>query len=185
MTEGQEPTTEVQATQDDRPQDGQTETAAAQAAEQQVFDAEYVKKLRQEAAGYRTQLRDMQRAEEERAKATEEAEAKQLADQQKWRELAEKRTKEIDGLKPYKEQAERYNAALLAILKAQRQGLPDHMIELLDRLDPVDQLEWIAKHGESAARPRAPQTNAAAPIGVKPQADPQEKITELRQRFGF
>ena len=86
-------------------------------------------------------------------------------------------------MKPYKETAERYKGALAAILATQRGNLPGHVIELLDRLDPVDQLEYIAKHQKELAAPNAPQINAGTPNGQPAEVSSEAKLAELRQRF--
>lgn len=126
---------------------------------------------------------EQEKAGQAAAQAAEAAEAERLAKQQEWQTLAEKRQAALDEMKPYKETAERYKGALAAILEAQRGGLPGHVVELLDKLDPVDQLEYIAKHQAELAKPAPPNTNAAAPNAPKPPEDAEAKAQELRQRF--
>lgn len=126
---------------------------------------------------------EQEKAGQAAALAAEAADAERLAQQQEWQTLAEKRQKALDELKPYKETAERYKGALGLILETQRANLPGHVVELLDKLDPVDQLEYIAKHQVELARPAPPNTNAAAPNAQKPPEDAEAKANELRQRF--
>jgi hypothetical protein len=126
---------------------------------------------------------EQEKASKAQAQAAEAAEAERLAKAQEWQTLAEKRQAALDELKPYKETAERYKGALAAILATQRGNLPGHVIELLDKLDPVDQLEYIAKHQKELAAPAAPQINAAAPNGAAGPENPEAKLAELRQRF--
>lgn len=126
---------------------------------------------------------EQEKASQAQAQAAEAAEAERLAQQQEWQTLAEKRAKEVEALKPVQERATRYEAALKALLETHRQGLPGHVVELLDKLDPVDQLEYIAKHQAELARPAPPNTNAAAPNAQKPPEDAEAKANELRQRF--
>lgn len=40
--------------------------------------------------------------------------------------------------------AQRFEAALNGLLEKQRKAVPDHLQALLDKLDPVEQLEWLA-----------------------------------------
>lgn len=122
-----------------------------------TFDAAYVRKLREEAAAYRKQLEAHEKADAERKDADEKAETQRLAEQAKWQELAEKRTGELDALKAeHKAQAEtakRYADALAVYLTKEREGVPDEIGILLDRLDVVDQLAYIAEQREKWAKP--------------------------------
>ena len=91
-------------------------------------------------------LAELAKAEDSRkaqAKLDEEA---RLAEGQKYQELAEKRKAEIDELSPLKDKAIRYAAALTSLLETERKGLAKHILELLDKMDPADQLEYIAKN---------------------------------------
>jgi hypothetical protein len=64
-----------------------------------TFDASYVKELRDEAAGWRKQFRELEkRLTEFDAEKNKKVEA-DLADNQKWKELADKRDKELADLK--------------------------------------------------------------------------------------
>lgn len=88
------------------------------------------------------------------------AEAKSLIEQQKFKELADQRELRIKELEPVLEQNERLTAALKTHLDTQRADLPEHIIGLLDRLDTVDQLEWLATN-RSALTPT--RTNGVPP----------------------
>lgn len=146
-----------------------------------------IEKLRgfeKESKELKKRLREIEQQEQDKAKAAKAAEAKRLEEQQEWRELAEKRQAALVELEPYKEMAERYKGALGAVLEAQRKGLPEHITTLLDKLDPVDQLAWIADNQEAIRKPTVPQTNAGAPA-AKAKEDPSARLDELRQRFRF
>jgi hypothetical protein len=134
----------------------------------------------QEMKRWRT---EQEKAAQAAAHAAEAAEAERLAKAQEWQTLAEKRQAALDELKPYKDTADRYKGALAAILAVQRQGLASHVVELLDKLDPVDQLEYIAKHQKELAAPSAPQINAGTPNGQPAPESSEAKLAELRQRF--
>lgn len=144
---------------------------------------ERFKAVNTELAEMRRWRTEQEKAAQTAAQAAEAAEAERMAQQQEWQKLAEKRQAALDEMKPYKETAERYKGALAAILEAQRANLPGHVVELLDKLDPVDQLEYIARHQVELARPAPPNTNAAAPNAQRPPEDAEAKAQELRQRF--
>lgn len=97
--------------------------------------------------------RDRKKREKDEKEAKEKAESAALAEQEKWKELSEKQEKRVaelealvSELEPIKERAEKYEKSLLSFLKAEKEGLPDHILPLLDKLDVVDQLEYIAKN---------------------------------------
>lgn len=109
--------------------------------------------------------------EREREQARREAEEQRLEDQEEYRELAEQRQERIAELEQrvseaeaVTEENERLAAALERTLKAQREGLPEHVITLLDRLDPVEQMEYLADNAEILKKspggpPESPRPN--------------------------
>ncbi len=50
------------------------------------------------------------------------------------------------------EKAERYGGVLTKLLETQRAGLSEAITKLLDKLDPVDQLEWLAANKETISK---------------------------------
>lgn len=103
--------------------------------------------------------RERKKADAAAQKAREEAESKALADQQKFQELADKRGKALTDLEASattlttqleaeQGKAQRYEKALTAMLAEQRKRVPEHLHGLLDKLDPAEQLEWIAGNGD-------------------------------------
>jgi hypothetical protein len=56
---------------------------------------------------------------------------------------------QIEQLDTLTTERDRYMAALLEVAKREREGLPDPVVELLDRMDVSEQLDWIAKNRES------------------------------------
>jgi hypothetical protein len=101
------------------------------------------KELRKKLADYEAQ----QTAAAAQAKADQE---KQLADQAQWQTLAEQRAQELANASTerdsLRQQAATYEAALKAVLETQRKDLPPHILTLLDRLNPAEQLEYLAKN---------------------------------------
>jgi hypothetical protein len=128
--------------------------------------------------------REREKGEAATTKAREEAEAKALQEQQKWQELAEKRAGTVAGLEKKVAELEaatterdRYRTALDGYLKNEREGLPAHILTLLDRLDPVAQLEYIAANrvtlrpATTPAEGPPPSPKPGDPKIVKQQAD--------------
>lgn len=133
--------------------------------------------------------REKRKQEAATVKAKEDAEADALVKNQEWQKLAEQREgklgeleKRIAELEPYQEKTERYEKALKAHLETQRQGLAAHMLTLLDKLDPVEQLEYIAANREALNAPtqgqdgKRPAGTPATPApGGNNQLTPEEK----------
>lgn len=101
--------------------------------------------------------RERKKSEANAQKAKEQAEAKALEEQQKFQELAEKRGTKVAelestvgtltaDLEAATEEAKRYKAALNGLLEKQRKAVPEHLVALLDKLDPVEQLEWLSNN---------------------------------------
>lgn len=119
--------------------------------------------------------RERKKSEAATQKAREEAESKSLAEQQKYQELAEKRAKALTELETTaaetaakleaeQAKAQRYEKALNVYLADQRKRVPEHLYSLLDKLDPVEQLEWISTNGDKLT------TANGVPATPKPQA---------------
>lgn len=122
----------------------------------------------------------------ERMKKTQEAAAEKLKKQaeedalvknQEFQKLADERGKrvaELEGqvteLTTVREQAERYKGALEKYLEAERKGLPKHVLTLLEKLDPVDQIEYIAANRAELGKPAEQKIE-----GVPPSPNPKEK----------
>lgn len=119
------------------------------------------------------------------AKTAEEAEAKRLLEQQKYKELAEKHQTTIGELTPRAEAADRYEAALKAILEQQRQGRSEGVLQLLDNLPPDEQLKWLAANPlEEDKKRKPPQTNASARSTGNPAERSTAEIEELAAAYG-
>ncbi len=103
--------------------------------------------------------REKEKSQRASQRAKEAAEAQALADQKEFEKLAEKRGQKVSGLEADLEerggeleiatnQVERLTGALNTLLKAQREGLHEYIIPLLDKMDPVDQLDYLVKNRE-------------------------------------
>jgi len=99
------------------------------------------------------ELKKMQDAEAERQAAAKEAEEKGMLDQQEFEKLATKRKGELQAVTERVATLEAENKkneeALTKYLEAARKDLPEHILALLDKLDTVDQLEYIAANRET------------------------------------
>lgn len=93
---------------------------------------------------------------------------------------AEKVQRQLEKVQPKAEKAERYEQALQKHLEAQREGIPEHIGALLDRMDPVDQLEWISENREAIAESGKP---ASVGRGSAPgsSASPRLDFTTMSQ----
>jgi hypothetical protein len=148
-------------------QQGSAAGGASAGQEPETYDRAYVERLRAEAAKNRVDAKELREA---KAKL-DEIETNKLGE-------IERRDKQIADLKAQvaevetvRQRADRLEAALTAHLAAQRKGIEDKgVLELLDKLDPVDQLEWIAKHGATAAGGQRPGIPASPrPNGHRPE----------------
>ena len=96
---------------------------------------------------------------------------KALKDQGDFAKLADARLVEVDDanrrvaeLEPAVAERDRYRASLQKHLEARRKDLPDHILGLLDKLDPADQLDYLAEHGDAIkAPPPEPKPKGSTP----------------------
>lgn len=123
--------------------------------------------------------RERRKNEKEREKEKEELELKQLQEKEEWKELAEKSTAkaasleaqlaELDSLK---EKQDKYEKALKTYVDSLRKGIPEHVIMLLDKLDPVEQLEYISTNIDALRK---------KPIPESPDPADPEKLSEAER----
>jgi hypothetical protein len=134
--------------------------------------------------------REKKKAEKAAQTAKEEAEAKALEEQQEFQKLAEKHGKKADKLQGELDESlakleeatarvEAVEKALETHLKAQKDGLPESVLELLEKLDTVEQLEYLAKHGESLS---AKGGGGGVPPSPRP-ADGDQTVTTMCWQF--
>jgi hypothetical protein len=130
--------------------------------------------------------RERKTAEAKTQKDREDAEAARLKEQGEFEKLANQRAATITELEAkvtegetHKTRADRYETALKAHLETQRKDLPAHITALLDRMDPVDQLEYIAANREAlGAKPG--QNGSGIPATPKP--GDRKALTEEQQQ---
>lgn len=156
---------------EDTPQEGEEQDQQRDEENAETFDADYVKKLRQEAAKYRTE-----------AKANADA-AKRLAEIEESKKSEADRA--ADALKAQTERAETAEAALLRYEVATDKGVPPKAMRLLSgatreeiEASADDVLELIG----DAGKPRTPKPNPAQREGDSPVED---KDAAARAFFGI
>lgn len=145
-------------------------------------------------AAINAELRDLRKwrkeQEELQAQTSQEqqkAEEGRLAEQQQWQQLAEKQKAKVMELEPrLKETTERlakYEAALKIKVAAEMAKAPEHLRDLLEKLDVVEQLEWLAEHPEAlkpAMMNGVPATPAGPPNGQVPDNEAKKKAVNAR-----
>lgn len=127
--------------------------------------------------------REKDKSARDQAKAKEDAENKRLEESKAWEELAGKQKARITELEAAVAKvdeantlADRYKKALEARLKSDRDGLPAAVVTLLDKLDPVEQMEWIAKN--AAELKGTAGQGGAGKQGSGPGAGPKQGSTK-------
>lgn len=141
--------------------------------------------------------RASKKSDERAQKVKEDAEAKALEEQSKFQELAEKRGTKVAELETSvttltaqvesnQSEAQRYKAALSGLLEKQRKAVPEHLHTLLDKLDPVEQLEWLAGNTDkltpNTGVPGTPKGNNGMTEEQKQQAS-KDASSFYRSRF--
>lgn len=74
-------------------------------------------------------------------------------------------------------QLTRYQGAFKKLLEDKRSNLPEPVTKLLDQLDPLDQLEWIAENGSNLT-----QTFKPVPETPKPTGDSEKDQVQAKRR---
>lgn len=124
--------------------------------------------------------REKEGQEKATEKARKQAEEEALLKNQEFQKLAEDRGKRISELEPKlgelekaTQSSERYKSALEKYLENEKKGLPKHVLTLLEKLDPVEQIEYIAENREAFG--------TSGPEGVPPSPDPKERKLNEKQ----
>ena len=121
-----------------------------------------IRKLREFEKTAKVSLKELETIKAEKAKADEDA----LKKQGDWQKLHEQEKARADGLETFKTKAEKSEAALTKILTREREGLPKHIVTLLDKMDPAEQLEYIAENRDAlTAKPAVTPPNVNANDG--------------------
>lgn len=148
-------------------QDAATTTTAGEKPDADPFDADRAKALIDKLRPFEkraTQLekdleaanRKLQAIEDEKLSETERLQ-KRVADL----EAFEGKAAELTG------ELETTNAALASYVETLREGVPDHVLVLLDDKPLAAQLEWLAKNRDSVATAKTEQTTKGVPATPK------------------
>jgi len=151
-----------------------------QASEPKTFDADYVKELRAEAAGYRVELKNLKDADEERKAEVESADEERLKGQQEWQELAEKQegkaTEVASQLEASVKQVDRLTEVLAVYLEKEMKAVPEHLTPLLEKLDVIERLAYLIENRESLSPKKVDGVPAS------PEADQKSVLSEDDRR---
>lgn len=125
--------------------------------------------------------RERRRREQEAQRAAQRAREEMLAQQQEWQRLAEERAARIAELEQQvarvqelEAQVERYRALLQRHVEAQLRTAPRVIREALQRLDPLEQFEFLAEHADEIRPP--------APVPPTPEGGQVPRLTEEERR---
>jgi ATPase subunit of ABC transporter with duplicated ATPase domains len=141
-----------------------------------------VQQLRQEAASYRTKLREYEQQQAEMTTAQKAAKEKELAEQQKWQTLAEQRAQELEALTPYKQ---RYEAMIenVAATNAKRiEAVPETMRTLIPEYeDPLKLAGWLDANADKLTKPTAPNLDSGAGKQNRNGATPSVTLQQAQE----
>lgn len=132
--------------------------------------------------------REREKAEKNAEETRKKAEADAAAKNGEWQKLAEQReaelsekAKALEELTSLKERAERYEKTMKAQLEAARKGLPDPITALLDKMDTMDQLEWLAENKSKLNVKGPPDTPSGSGNGGGTEEE-KNALKEFQQR---
>lgn len=156
MTEEKDKTRETTETPPEEKggKEGLTEEQVLAAIENGEWDASFAKVVSQQMVSKdRVEEIVTERLERDRQNRKEEAETEALKEQQRYKELYETEAEKVKNLQPRQAEAERYKAALTAQLDARKKDLKPHIVTLLEKMDPADQLQYLTENAEALGVP--------------------------------
>ena len=151
-----------------------------------ALQKEFEKRLKERLA------REEKKRDEATRKAKEEAEAKALEEQKEFQKLAEKQKgqiadleKKIGEFEPLNEKVKRFEAALTKFRDAQLGEVPEHLKPLLEKLDVVDQIEWLAANKEKlkTTPSNVPPTPTPANLKEFDEAEKKKASDEIARSY--
>ena len=147
---------------------------------------EYIDALRKEAASYRIKAKKAAESHKavadalaEKEAAEKEAATRALAAKEEWKELAEQRAAELEEMIPYKAQAERLLATVVASNEKRLEDIPERFRSLIPAFDdPTKLSEWLdAAAKELVAPAQAPNLDPGGPPAGVGAAEAAKKLT--------
>ena len=131
---------------------------------------ERFKEVNDQYKAMKSQLDELQKEKEKRDKDAKEAEEKRLESQQQFEQLANERKTELEKanetITTYKAELEAQTAVLQSLYESRKALVPEMFQPLLDSMDLVKRLEWIAAN-ESKLKP------ANGANGIPPTPNPK------------
>lgn len=130
--------------------------------------------------------REKKKSDEDAERARKQAEEESLLKNQEFEKLANDRKKSIEDLQaqlndllPLKDQVEKYRSAMEASIKAQVEKLPPAVKVLLEKLDPIEQSQYLAAHAKELGIEfvPVPETDTGSSAG-KLSKDAEEKAKQ-------
>ncbi len=139
--------------------------------------------------------REKKKSDEDAERARKQAEEDALLKNQEFEKLATDRKKALDDLQvlvndllPLKDQVERYRTAMETSIKAQIEKLPAAVKVLLEKLDPIEQSQYLAAHAKELGvefKP-VPETDTGSSSGkLSKDAEERAKQTNAKLVKGF
>ena len=133
---------------------------------------------RKEAARYRTQLRQQERA-------AQEAEAKRLAEQGEYKALYEAARAKAEAADALQERLDAITAQAQAANERRVKAIPEHMRSLVPAYDdPLKVAEWLDANAAILSKPAAPPLDGRAG-GTSVATVTDEDVNEFATRMGI
>lgn len=154
---------------------------------QPTASPEYAAELRAEAKQWRVKFQSLEKQMEKLTAEKERSTLEAKGDYEGALKIAMEKAAQFEEKA---KSAERYQEALNKLLTTQRAGLPEGIIKLLDKLDPADQLEWIAENKASVApatqqaQPNQAGQAAFNPVNGKQVETDKDRLARLNRQRG-
>ncbi len=138
----------------------------------------------------REKRKELEKADKERAKKDEDSQKQRLTEQGEYKKLAEQadaKVKDLEAqvgkLQPLAERVAVLEASLQSYLNKEREGLPAHVLALLDTQPIEAQLAYIAKNRDAL---KAGPTTASGPTATpKPKGELGKMPEEEKRKLAF
>lgn len=148
-----------------------------------VASEQYATELREEAKEWRLKFQTLEKDLETQKSERERLDAEAKGDYETALKTAQSRVAELEAKAG---KAETYEGVINKLLETQRTGIPDNIAALLDKLNPVDQLQWLAENAAAvtATEPKTPAAASFNPPGAKQAETQADRIARLNQSRG-
>jgi len=179
------------------PEDIEFETWLAEQSEAvRAAYAEHTGGLTSALQSERERRKELEKERKAKEREADKAEAKRLEEAGEFKELAEKAQKKAEDaeakLSEFEPQIEtltaerdRYAKALKSYVDKAREGVPEHLTPLLDKLDPVEQLEYLTENADKLALPSTGSPTNNPRRGVSHNLSDDEKRRRSYQVQGL